>query len=111
MTHLQTTFSVEYFHERSGSYTGNIIWKVAKPMRGGRFPVDHPASPGGGIEGFIFGTSLKMNEFRERGYWASCFPEGDGITMTCSKGQNTAQVVKDINEVFGWSVVVKRGDA
>jgi hypothetical protein len=100
---------VEYYHERPGAYTGNIIWSPAKPMRGGKFPADHPAAPGVQIFGEQIGNG-KMNEFRARGYWASCFPEGDGITMKCERGQNTAQVMSDIKDVFGWDVLVKRGD-
>ena len=88
---------VAYYHERPGRYTGNIIWSPSYPMKHGKFPADHP-------------SATKMKDFRALGYWASCFPEGDGITMKCERGQNTEQVVADIKTVFGWEVKVKRGD-
>lgn len=102
--------SVKYFHEIPGVGTGNIIWRGSWPMRGGKFPADHPAAPGLGSASATmeFGTSENLAAFRERGYWASCFPEGDGITMLVKAGQDAAQVAKDITEVFGWTVDVER---
>ncbi len=88
--------NVEYFHEIPGVGYGNIIWRGRFPMRHGKFPAAHPASDD------------KMVEFRGRGYWASCFPEGDGITMKTEQGQPATQVAHDIAEVFGWHVDVKR---
>lgn len=101
---------VEYFHEIPGVGYGNIMWPGAFPMRGGRFPAGHPCAAGmrGGID-VQFGTSAALTEFRGRGYWASCFPEGDGITMKVGNGQSPEQVAKDIAECFGWEVVIKRG--
>lgn len=104
-----TTLSVEYVHPQKGVHYGNIMWKPAHPMRGGVFPKTHPAAPGYkfGVKNEI-GDGGKMKEFRERGYWASCFPEGDGITMECLAEQTPDQVAKDIQEVFGWHVKVRR---
>jgi hypothetical protein len=102
---------VKYYHEIPGVGNGNIMWAGKHPMRGGRFPQDHPVCSGdkATTDRFEFGSG-RMNAFRERGYWASCFPEGDGITMQTQEGQNAAQVVADIRDVFGWEVVVMRGD-
>ena len=105
---------VEYYHERPGGYTGNILWPIQK-SRNGRFSPTHPVAPnaviwGNSTKSGEMGPSDKMSAFRALGYWASCFPEGDGITMRCERGQNTAKVVEDIKAVFGWDVVVKRGD-
>lgn len=110
MGDTETKLTVEYVHERPGEHTGNILWKPSHPMRGGKFPATHPAAPGFkfGIRDQM-GDSDKMIAFRSRGYWASCFPEGDGITMKCSNGQTPEQVVKDIEEVFGWRVKVRGG--
>lgn len=99
---------VRYVHEKKGVHSGNIMWSPAVPMRGGKFPPSHPASPGsefgnGAGDGQL-GTSEKMAAFRERGYWASCFPEGDGITMETRNDQSPEKVASDIAEVFGWTV-------
>ena len=102
---------VEYFHEIPGVGYGNIMWPGRYPMRGGKFRADHPASPLGGFNDapdFQCGATGEMPQFRERGYWASCFPEGDGITMKCLAGQDAAKVASDIADVFGWVVAVKR---
>lgn len=102
---------VKYFHEIPGIGFGNIIWSGKFPMRSGKFPSDHPASPAGGLNDapdFQCGATGQMPAFRERGYWASCFPEGDGITMKVLRGQDAAQVAKDITAVFGWTVDVER---
>jgi len=39
----------------------------------------------------------------ERGYWISPFPEGDGFTMDLKRGQSREQVLRDIQECFGWT--------
>lgn len=102
--------NVEYFHEIPGLGNGNVMWRGKHPMRGGVFPADHPASPKGKVcsDYSQLGDTEKMTAFRERGYWASCFPEGDGITMACGAGQDAAKVAADLAEVFGWTVTVKR---
>ena len=65
-------------------------------MRAGKFPSDHPvqAAPAGALD-----------QFRALGYWASCFPEGDGITFKPNDPERTrAQVVAEIEAIFGWEV-------
>lgn len=102
---------VKYFHPIPGVAYGNIMWRGSFPMKAGRFPTSHPASPGGGFSdagNMQCGATGKMPEFRERGYWASCFPEGDGITIQCLNGQDAAKVASDIADVFGWTVSVER---
>ena len=75
-------------------------------MRNGRFPKDHPVGGGSNLStNATFGESEGMTKFRERGYWASCFPEGDGITFEPQAGQDPAQVVADVRECFGWEVL------
>ena len=102
--------------------TANIIWadrnlgdayyRVSKfAMRNGKFPSTHPCAPldstGAGSQ---MGDSAKLAAFRARGYWASCFPEGDGITLywwpeVAPLDRTAEQVVQDIKECFGWEVV------
>lgn len=103
--------NVDYFHEIPGQGYGNIMWGTRFGMKNGRFPADHPAAPRAEFSFRNDGQigDGKMQEFRDLGYWASCFPEGDGITMKVMNGQSPEQVAADINKVFGWTVKIKRG--
>ncbi len=103
---------VDYVHERPKVCHGNIRWSPAHAMRDGVFPRSHPAAPGStffpNAGEAQLGTSDQMVAFRLRGYWASCFPEGDGITLSCLRDQDAERVAADIREVFGWEVRVVR---
>lgn len=96
---------------KKGSCCGNILWNGKFEMRAGKFPPNHPV--GGGTVAkkdplefsSQFGNSGAIDEFRRRGYWASCFPEGDGITFSHEEPRSDEQVAKDVSEVFGWNVV------
>jgi hypothetical protein len=103
---------VRYIHGEPGKFASNIMWSPAVPMRNGKFPPNHPVAAGSTFHPNAgdsqLGTSDAMNRFRERGYWASCFPEGDGITMNCLNGQDAEKVAADIAEVFGWNVTQNR---
>lgn len=110
--------NVKYMHEMPGLCSGNIIWaerdrgdayyRVSQyAMRAGRFPANHPCCPNDkGSDGSQMGMSESICKFRAKGYWASCFPEGDGITLRCLNGQSAEQVIRDITECFGWQVNV-----
>lgn len=91
-------------------HTGNILWHGKFPMRGGRFPSDHPCSSkdGGADKAVQFGTSPSLDKFRNRGYWASCFPEGDGITFTTLKQQSYDTCKRDVINCFGWEIGVAK---
>lgn len=105
-----------YLYPYRESAHGNIIWAnrdqgsaycpVSRfAARNGRFPKDHPVAPNGSAYGgnaAQIGTSDVLTKFRERGYWASCFPEGDGITWQPINGQDDDQCLRDIRECFGW---------
>lgn len=86
---------VRYVHESTDvvKQSANIMWEGRWPMKAGKFPPDHPCLP----------DADALQRFRERGYWANPFPEGDGITMD-AKGRPATQVVADIRECFGWEV-------
>jgi hypothetical protein len=108
--------------------TANIIWaernlgsayyRVSKfAMNGGKFPATHPCSPFDDdtpANSAQMGGSKQLTEFRSRGYWASCFPEGDGITLKWwedvaePSDKSAGQVMADIRECFGWKVVLGR---
>jgi len=110
-------------HDGKRLSTANIIWakrdrgsayyRVSQfAMRGGKFPPNHPCAPSSGYsDAAQCGVSPQLLAFRERGYWASCFPEGDGITLKWwddvpnPTEKTTEQVIKDITECFGWNVI------
>lgn len=75
-------------------------------MRGGKFPKDHPCA--GAAKPFCFESPAAddspLGRFRSLGYWASCFPEGDGITMKAPDAKTPEQVMQDIRDCFGWEV-------
>lgn len=107
---------VKVFPFREGLGTGNIIWagrdqgsayyRTSKyAMRGGKFPPGHPVGGGVGNSYSQCGDGPKIIAFRERGYWASCFPEGDGITWKPERGQSDDQCMADIRECFGWDAI------
>lgn len=96
---------------------GNIIWaerdrgsahyRVSRfAGRNGVFPPDHPVGGnvyGEGLQGGLQGGSGEnIERFRALGYWASCFPEGDGITWAPLNGQSDEQCMADIKAAFGW---------
>jgi hypothetical protein len=64
-------------------------------MKQGQFPSDHPC--------IVNADGFKM--FQSRGYWASPFPEGDGITIDLKSGQDRERVIRDIQECLGWEIV------
>lgn len=113
---LDAALKVKFFPYRRGLAHGNIVWaerdrgsdyyRVSKfAMKGGVFPPNHPV---GGTHSEVdrsqMGSGEKIEAFRARGYWASCFPEGDGITFSHEDGRTDEQVVADIQECFGWDV-------
>lgn len=99
---------VDVRHGAKGVCYSNIIWDGRYPMRHGKFPENHPCSDSGDAA-FTGASESKpsagnIGKFRERGYWASCFPEGDGITFEPLKEQSREQVLTDIHECFGWEL-------
>lgn len=89
---------------RMGISNGNIIWPKKWPMRHGVFPPEHPVGGHAG-EGCEFGDGENIKRLRSLGYWASCFPEGDGITWKPLAGQSDQQCIDDIKSAFGWDAV------
>lgn len=86
---------------------GSDYYRVSKyAMRGGKFPADHPVGGTHSEEDRSqMGSGEKIEAFRARGYWASCFPEGDGITFKHDDARSDEEVMRDIQECFGWEVV------
>lgn len=114
-----------YLKGTPGRCSSNIMFPRAWPMRHGKFPPQHPCSddpkptvmgkyrtkkPDGeweAVPGEMPVSKTKLGSFRARGYWASCFPEGDGITFEALNGQDDETIMKDIGECF--LVEAKRG--
>lgn len=46
-------------------------------------------------------------QFRAHGYYASCFPEGDGIAFKPLNNQDIEQTIRDVEHCFGWTVTNK----
>jgi len=102
-----TALEVEYFHTLPGVGPANVMWRDRWPMRGGTFPQAHPVGGTSLRDGSMqFGTSDQMAAFRAKGYWASCFPEGDGMIVQTDRAAGS--VVDDLKECFGWRVKIKR---
>lgn len=96
---------VKVFPFREKVCMGNIIWADKYPMRGGKFPSGHPICGSVGKDFSQYGDGQNIVAFRGRGYWASCFPEGDGITWKPERGQSDEQCMVDIRESFGWDAL------
>lgn len=81
---------------------GNLMFDKASPMIGGVLPKAHPfwdnptplTFPGGK---YTDGTD-RLSNFRRAGYWASCFPEGDGLVFRQLNGQDNDQIQRDVIE-------------
>jgi len=88
---------IRYIHEtdlgNGHRAMANIMWQGTWPKRKGDFPPGHPCIV----------NAAGLEAFRARGYWASPFPEGDGLTMD-PKGRTAAEVIADIEQCFGWEV-------
>jgi len=72
------------------------------PMRGGKWPKDHPCASNS--EAMIFDAKERpadtdgLGKFRMMGYQdASCFPEGDGICFETDESETDAAHRKDID--------------
>jgi len=93
---------VKVFPYREKIGMGNIMWNGPRfEMRGGKFQKDHPVGGGfGDAEASQCGNGSNIKAFRAAGYWASCFPEGDGITWKPLNGQSDEQCMIDIKECF-----------
>jgi hypothetical protein len=91
---------VDYYHQY-GDNSGNIIW----PIELGLEDATHP------VRSVKFDKEIPIEKFRALGYFASCFPEGDGITLTDeSRLKSPQKVMNDIEECFGWKTILKNGD-
>lgn len=117
---MKPALEVQFFPYHKGVGSGNLVWterdrgsayyRVSKyAPRNGIFPPDHPAAANTQVFqrdlGSQCGAGERLTAFRARGYWASCFPEGDGITFQHEDERSDETVMNDVRECFGWSVI------
>src|ERR1017187_6034120 len=75
--------------------------------KNGKFTADHPAAPDSDTrmdDHCQIGKSPALEKFRALGYEASCFPEGDGISLTPPEGKTKEQAAQDVRDCFGFEV-------
>lgn len=94
--------NLRYISYKPGLAYGNLMFEgKAFPMRGGKFPKDHPFAPGTGMDTYpSIGTGEKLEKLRALGYYVSCFPEGDGLSFSPAAGRGEDEVRKDIMEAL-----------
>lgn len=82
----------------------NLMFDSKHPMRNGKFLSTHPFIDC--KEPLTFANNPhpdatdRLNKFRQAGYFASCFPEGDGITIQRLKGQSEQQLIEDVCKIL-----------
>lgn len=107
----QESLSVKYIHPVPDLCHGNLMWEGKRfPMRGGKFPKDHPIE---GARMIVFSSDYSKDETKfstmvELGYFFSCFPEGDGVVIDPVRDQTPEQVKADIEKVFGFNVEITK---
>ena len=101
------------FYGRCKEGHGNIIWRIASPRRrGGKFLPPHPCHEN--PTPVVFSredqqaSADPLGKFRALGYYASCFPEGDGIAFHPPDDKTPEQVVEDVRQCFAFDVKVER---
>lgn len=102
---------VDYYGRSSAGY-GNIIWSPAHKMRGGVLPKSHPCA--GNPRPTVFSRDEQpksadpLGKLRAKGYLASCFPEGDGISFDPPAGRAHEEILADFRECWpDWKIEVK----
>ena len=77
-------------------------------MRGGKFAANHPFGDNPEMLTFSNTPAMaddKLSKFRQAGYYASCFPEGDGIVFSVIVEKSKQEVEKDITEILGLEII------
>lgn len=72
----------------NGHYTGNLLWSKAEAL-------EREAA---------IANSLTL--IRLKNYWASAYPEGDGVTFTDENKRSDTEVLKDFRNCFKWLDIV-----
>lgn len=102
--------NVTFIRGLEGVSKSNVMFPRPFPMRGGKFPSNHPCftNPTPTVFGPTPATDDPLGRFRGLGYAdASCFPEGDGICFTVPWVKTSDEVAVDIKDCFGFEVYIK----
>ena len=85
------------------------MWTGVYRQKDGVFPAKHPlpCTLYNAKDCTQYGTAPQLEAFRLRKYWASAYPQGDGLCILGLNNQTPQQVVSDIEEVFNWEVTNK----
>lgn len=68
-----------------GNYSGNLLWRKAE------------------LPGKELQLALSLERLNEFGYWASAFPEGDGVTFNDKgAGRSEQKILDEFCEAFPW---------
>lgn len=92
--------NVKYFHQKPNFY-GNVMWD--KEL--GQSDKTHPVTS---VE--TTGNLSPLEKIRSLGYYASCFPEGDGMAINDESGKKSAgEVASDLKKCFNWEIEIHKG--
>lgn len=68
----------------NGHYSGNLLWNKAEALE------------------WETAIANSLSLIRLKNYWASAYPEGDGVTFTDENKRSDAEVLKDFITCFEW---------
>ena len=68
---------------------GNLLWRKEE------------------LQGNEADLSLSLQGLRKLGYWASAYPEGDGVTFATKNKQDQEQIMNDFVQSFSWLTIEK----
>ena len=97
---------------KEAHYFGNILWANRKnkyKMKNGVWLSPHPCAGNPKplmLEGECYPIADdNLTRFRQLGYYASCFPEGDGISFSPPTDKTATETEQDITNCFGFEIV------
>ncbi|WP_417442106.1 hypothetical protein [Idiomarina sp.] len=92
---MEARLIVPRVDESGTKYNGNLVWAKSD------------------FEGKEDEVSKSLENIRVKGYWASPFPEGDGVTFSVEdeiSKKDDDEIFSDFTECFDW-VEIKRGES
>jgi hypothetical protein len=99
-----STYGNVIWAKRPGVRERYLHWSIKKQT----FVEPHPCA--GNPKPTVFNreqqpeTDDPLGKFRARGYLASCFPEGDGMSFDPPPGRTEDEVERDLVECFGFEI-------
>ena len=68
----------------NGHYTGNLLWNKEEVLPRGHL------------------LDQSLIRIRSMHYWASAYPEGDGVTFTDAMNRSAVEILRDFSDCFSW---------